>query len=357
MQTFQEKIITTPSLSTIFEVTQRCNNNCLYCYNVWKGKEPYPQGELDTAGAKEVLLKISRECSTKNLAFSGGEPLMREDIVELISYATWFGLMPNLITNGTLLDTKMVKDLMRAGVALFELPLLSSKKSVHDELCRNKSFDSVIESIINIKENHGFVYLVFVATKLNIRDFKETLKLCLALGVDGLMLNRINPGGEAIKHIDKLLPSLEDLKEALEIANQFAQENKFSISCGITIHPCLIDTRPYKNLGFGYCSAGTNRSYYTIDPLGNLRICNHTPSILGNFLSEPFSRLISRKRTAQFVKARPEFCDPCSYQLTCQGGCKASAQACYGDLCHVDPFLERNIKHAKIPTNYPALVC
>lgn len=350
MPIIQERLISAPLGSIIFEVTQRCNNNCLYCYNVWKGDQPYPKGELNTAAAKTVLLKIRRECPTGYMAFSGGEPLMRQDMVELVSYASWLGLIPTLITNGTLLGPTMVKELIQAGIRLFELPLLTSEKSIHDRLCQNKSFESVIDSLVTIKEKKGKVVVVFVATRWNIRHLEETLKLCLAIGVDGLMLNRFNPGGEGSRHIDELLPSPDEMKEALTTANQFAKEYGFSISCGIAIHPCLVDTRPFRHVSFGYCSAGTNSSYYTIGPLGYFRICNHTPNILGNFLTEPYAQLTARKLVDPFVKARPEFCKLCSYRFTCQGGCKASAQVCYGDLCHNDPFLEKNIHQANIPT-------
>jgi len=311
---------------------------------------PYPKGELNTTGAKAVLLKVRGECPTRYLAFSGGEPLMRQDMVELTSYASWLGLQPILITNGTLITPALVKELIRAGTRMFELPLLAPEKSIHDRLCRNKSFESVINALVCIKENQGKVVVVFVATKWNIHYVEETLKLCLALGVDGLMLNRFNPGGEGLRYIPELMPEPEEIKEALNTANQFAKKYGFSISCGIAIHPCLIDTRPFTSISFGYCSAGTSRSYYTIDSLGNLRICNHTPTILGNFLTEPYAQLTSRKIVSPFVKAKPQFCNPCSYRFTCQGGCKASAQVCYGDLCHNDPFLEKNINHAQIPS-------
>ena len=334
-----------PSLgTTIFEVTQRCNNNCYYCYNVWKQEKEYPQREVDTAGAKNILLKIRRECPSRYMAFSGGEPLLRKDMVELTSYASWLGLMPNLITNGTLLNAGKVKNLIRAGIQMFELPLLASDKSVHNRLCRNESFEKVINSLIHIKENQGKAYVVFVATRWNIKYFEETLKLCLAIGLDGLMFNRFNPGGEGLNHINELLPSLDEIKKALITAEEFAKNYGFSVTCGIALQPCLIDLTPYPHVGFGFCSAGTHRSYYTVDPLGYLRICNHTPSILGNFLTESYDQLTSRKKVGPFVKARPKFCDPCSYRFTCQGGCKASAQVCYGDLCHQDTFLLRNAK-------------
>jgi len=143
-----------------------------------------------------------------------------------------------------------------------------------------------------------------------------TLKLCLAIGINSVMLNRLNPGGEALRHMDELFPSLDEVKGALEIADQFAKEYGFSISCGIAaMQPCLIDTRKIKNIGFGYCSAGTNRSYYTIDSIGNLRICNHTPAIPGSFFTEPYARLTSRKVIGPFVSAIPEFCNHVPFGL------------------------------------------
>jgi radical SAM protein with 4Fe4S-binding SPASM domain len=305
---------------------------------------------MNTADAKSVISKIRQECPARYIAFSGGEPLMRKDIVELVSHASCLGLVPTLITNGTLMDEPLVKDLIQAGIRLFELTLLAPEKSIHNRLCRSDSFNAVLDALVRIKENKGRVAVVFVATKWNIRYLEETLKLCLAIGVNSLMLNRLNPGGEALRHMDELFPSLDEVKGALETADQFAKEYEFSISCGIAMQPCLVDTRKFKNIGFGYCSAGTNRSYYTIDSIGNLRLCNHTPSILGNFLNEPYAKLTARKKIAPFMKARPKFCDPCPYRFTCQGGCKAAAEVCYGDLCHVDPFLEKNIEYTKIPT-------
>jgi radical SAM protein with 4Fe4S-binding SPASM domain len=95
-------------------------------------------------------------------------------------------------------------------------------------------------------------------------------------------------------------------------------------------------------LNFGSCAAGTDRAYYTIDPLGNVRPCNHTPTILGNLFQESFAELIAPERLAPFVLARPPFCDPCALRDVCQGGCKAAAQVCYGSLDAEEPFLHRN---------------
>jgi hypothetical protein len=83
------------------------------------------------------------------------------------------------------------------------------------------------------------------------------------------------------------------MRQALAVADAAAAEFDFPISCSIPIQPCLVDTSAYPHLGFGFCAASTDRAYYTLDPLGNLRLCHHTPAILGNLLEEPFADLIA----------------------------------------------------------------
>jgi radical SAM protein with 4Fe4S-binding SPASM domain len=75
--------------------------------------------------------------------------------------------------------------------------------------------------------------------------------------------------------------------------------------------------------------------------LGNLRPCNHTPTILGNLLEEPFADLVAADRMASFTAAVPDFCAVCRLRKTCQGGCKAAAQVCYGSLDAEEPFLRQ----------------
>ena len=103
----------------------------------------------------------------------------------------------------------------------------------------------------------------------------------------------------------------------------------------------------FPRLGFGFCAAGTARAYYTLDPTGNLRPCNHTTTILGNLFAEPFADLIAPGRLADFCQAKPDFCQPCSRRETCQGGCKAAAQVYFGSLFAEEPFLRYNRAVAK----------
>ncbi|MGD9581348.1 MAG: SPASM domain-containing protein, partial [Vampirovibrionia bacterium] len=197
----------------------------------------------------------------------------------------------------------------------------------------------VTESIANIKSMDGRVVTVFVATKKNLHTWKDTIEMAIALGADGIMFNRFNPGGEGAKHIEELLPTPDAFDEALTIANEASEKYKISIACSIAMQPCLIKTEKFPNLGFGFCAAGSPRAYYTIDPLGNLRMCNHSHTILGNLMEKSFQKLALNKTAKEFVKAVPEFCNDCSIVTDCQGGCKAASEVCYGDICAEDPFL------------------
>jgi radical SAM protein with 4Fe4S-binding SPASM domain len=331
--------------SLIFELTQRCNHACLHCYNVWLPptpgqRAPYPPGELSTEETLRLLSKALDETRCAHVTLTGGEPLLREDLLQILDLLNERGVRSTIISNGRLLTESTVLDLLDRRVGLFELPLLSHRREVHDRLSGAPgAFDAVLAAMAQLRYHRGQVVAAFVATKHNIADLPETIKLAFAFGARGLMFNRFNPGGRGRGRLAELLPTVEQVLQALEVAEEAAVEYRFPISCSIPIQPCLIDTSAYPNLGFGFCAAGTERAYYTLDPMGNLRPCNHTPTILGNLLEEPFADLIASERLVAFVEATPRFCELCALRDSCQGGCKASAQVCSGSLSAEEPFL------------------
>jgi len=331
----------------IIEVTQRCNNNCMYCYNVWKCKPDYPKAEGTTEQIKEIILRIKKEASAKLVGLSGGEPMMREDIMDIVKYITEMRIYQNLITNGTILTKNKIKELVDSKVSMFEITLLSSKQEMHNKLTRNNSFDKVIDSIVNIKEYDGKVAVAFVATKPNIKDVKETVELAVAMDVDGIMFNRFNPGGEGLKYIDELLPSISELKTALETLDKIAEEYGIFISSQIPIPQCLIDMDKYSHIHHVFCPSGRKGSYYTVDSVGNVRVCNHTPTILGNIFTQPLREILKSDELKRFQQALPEFCQNCRYAKKCNGCCKASAEVCYGSIDMLDPFVKHNLQYCK----------
>lgn len=335
--------------SLIFEITQRCNHACLHCYNAWKNEAPYPATEeLSTPDTLAMLDKVLDETDAGNVTLTGGEPLLRPDLSDIVAHLNARHCEVNLITNGTLLDEATIADLSPDRISIFELPLLSCEAAVHDRLSGSPgAFDAVTLAIADLKLNGQVVVCVFVATALNLHTWSETVDLAFALGVDGIMFNRFNPGGEGFRNLDLLQPTPEALREALDVAQDLSVEYDLSISCSIAMPPCLFDYERWPGLTFGFCAAGTVDAYYTLDPAGNLRPCNHSMIILGNVRERPFWELADSRAMRDFVAARPDLCDGCRVADECLGGCKAAAEVCYGRLTARDPFLRAFWQEAK----------
>ena len=335
-----------PRLQTIIlEITQSCDHACLHCYNTWQHPELGEVSRVDGSDGDVLglLAHVLDQVDCTHITLTGGEPLLHPDLPQIVSFLAERDVRVNLISNGHRLTDEVVSDLIRRGVTLFELPLLSHRREMHDRLSGSEgAWDAVLAALANIRFHRGQAVTVFVVTQHNLDDLYETLKLAFVFGVRGVMLNRFNPGGRGSGHIEELLPTAGQMRAALEVAEAAADEFSLPISCSIPIQPCLIDPDPYPHLGFGYCAAGSSRAYYTIDTGGGVRPCNHTPTVLGNVWEEPFADIVDPARVADFVAAVPDFCQPCGLRDECQGGCKAAAQVCYGDLREEEPFLRHN---------------
>jgi radical SAM protein with 4Fe4S-binding SPASM domain len=340
--------------SLIFEATQRCNHACLHCYNVWNGGDgvretypAYPRGELDTGRTLALLGKALDETVCSHVTLTGGEPFLRADLNAILDFLRGRNAGTTIISNGRLLGESAAVDCLDRGVGLFELPLLSHRREVHDRLSGVPgAWDAVLDAMANVRLHRGSFAAAFVATRLNIGDAAEVMKLAFAFGAKAVMFNRFNPGGRGRANLDLLLPSAEEVRGALAAVDAAAGRYGLPVSCSIPIQPCLVDTKAFPHIGFAYCAAGSERAYYALDPMGNVRPCNHTPTILGNLFKESFAELTAPDRLKEFTGATPAFCGECGKKTECQGGCRAAAQVCYGSLAEEDPFLKINLEHA-----------
>ena len=325
----------------VLELTQRCNNKCLYCYNPWRAhKQTCPAEELATNEIENIITMLQEENPIESIGLSGGEPFLRPDLPEIVTFIQRKGIYPVIITNGTLLTEENVR--ATSDAASYEISLLSYKKNVHDYLAQREVFGSVIEGIANVVRNGGNFIAAFVATKLNSPDLHRTMELAIALGAVGIMYNRINLSANNIRYIDQLLPTVSMIRNNLDELEKIGNEYGIPIASSVPIPPCLIDTRNYAKIKFSYCPRGNEESYYTVDPVGNLKMCNHSPIILGNLKTERFADLIRHPYVAKFRETVPMECIDCGNELksVCLGGCRAASEACYGNLDLVDPIVK-----------------
>lgn len=332
----------------VLEVTPACNLDCVYCYNVWKkpGRD-YPRGQLGLADLIRLIDRLQAELPLQSVAISGGEPFTRPDLPAIVAHLWARGIQTVVITNGTLLTRERIE--RTPGVNNYELPLLSYRREVHDRLTRRDAFDHVVEGALNLRRLGERFAVAFVATRLNWRDLDKTLELAVALGAEGMMYNRMNV--TPFNNRPELTPSVEMVEENLALLEEFAARYPFPISSSIPIPPCLIDTSRYPHVHFGFCPLAGENSYFTVDPLGNLRVCNHSSVILGNLLEEPFWDLYERRYVMRFRTEMPASCQACPSTVrdVCHGGCKASAAECFGSFEEEEPFLACHMQQRVTP--------
>ena len=330
----------------VLELTRRCNHRCLYCYTVWGqpalGYPAPPEVEMSAAEIAALIEKLQSEVPVEYIALSGGEPLLREDLPEILAFIRSRGITPIIITNGTLLTEECVAATMVGGS--YEVSLHSYRAGVHDRLSgREGAWNKVIEGMTNVRRAGGNLVAAFVATKLNAMDLKHTVELAVALGCWGMLYNRINLGAHNFRYADELLPTPAMIQENLDVLEEMgAKYAPFAISVSIVIEPCVVDVTKYKHIYFGWCPKAGENSYFTIDPVGNLRTCNHSPVILGNLKRDRFTDIFYRHPyVCSFRTSLPAECANCKPELKqiCRGGCDAAAEQCYGTASRVDPFV------------------
>ena len=334
----------------VLELTRHCNHHCRHCYAVWGASpvpgEPGAGEEMTTSELREMVDCLRAEAPVETIALSGGEPLLREDLPEITAFLRQRDIAPVIITNGALLTAEKVQSLRDAQN--FEVTLFSYRPAVHDSLAgRKNAWSDAIDGMVNLRNAGRDFVVVFVATRLNYMDLPKTAELAIALGAYGLMYNRVNLSAHNIRHADRLLPSPGMIRENLDTLEQVSEKYGLSIAVSVVVEPCVVDVRGYRHIHFGWCPLAGENAYFTIDPSGNVRICNHSPVVLGNIRHGGFAGIYrDHAYVQQFRDTWPVECADCDPDLKqmCRGGCKAASEQCYGTPAHVDPFVTINRK-------------
>ena len=327
----------------ILELTTRCNQDCRYCYNVWKLRPELVTGEMDTGGWCDLIAKLQDEAECRRVTFSGGEPLLRDDFCDILAFCHRRRLASILITNGQRLDAGTLAFCLDHGVDMFELTLLGADAATHDRLtCTPGSWERALAAMARLYKAQAPWCGVFVATSENIGQARQVVEMLVALGATAIMFNRFNPGGRGTHHLN-LMPGVEQVQEALAVVDELAATYDLFASASIPIMPCLVDTRPYRHIGFGFCAAARDNAYYTVGPDGRVRPCNHSATVLGDLRTQSLAEMLAGPVLAEFTAAAPEVCRPCPGLAACRAGCRAAAEVCFGSLAEPEPWLRANL--------------
>ncbi len=357
----------------VWNFTNKCNLNCLHCHQDSSPTSSY--SELTTRQAFRVIDNMSN-AGVAVLTFSGGEPLMRKDIYDVIKRADDSGMLCTIATNGTLVTKAVARKLAKAGVRRVEIGLDGARAETH-EFLRNTPgcFEATTKAIKNCADV-GFDELAVTMTlhSRNINELEETMALAESLGATRFYLNRLIPAGRGAKaHFldvsaeekiralnvlyDKFYRSVKDgrgmqcysreMTYYARLAYERSKGEVFTVSEALSGYEKMFREKYGSEIAkivrrlaahFSGCSAGL--TYAGVTASGDLIPCVPASSVkLGNLLEQNLEELWIHSELLNYIRNRRELkgsCQVCTYNYIC-GGCRFTAYIACGDWLGPDP--------------------
>ena len=318
-----------------WNVTNACNMYCAHCYRDAGCKA---EDELSTADAKKLLTEIKR-AGFQIMIFSGGEPLMRPDILELVKFASDLGLFPVFGTNGTLITPQMARDLKAAGARAMGISLDSLDAAKHDKF---RSFPGGWQGAVDGMKNCKAAGLPFqihtTVMDWNAPELEDMIDFAVEIGARAHHFFFLVPTGRAATIEEESLRA-EQYEDVL--TRIMKKQQTVPIELKPTCAPQFLRIAAELGMKSRFhrgCLAGL--SYCIISPKGKVQPCAYLKEYLGDVRETPFDEIwrnnpvLQKLRTMKYDGG----CGACKYQRVC-GGCRARAAIYHdGDYMAEEPW-------------------
>ena len=329
----------------VWEMTAACNLRCIHCHA--SGGKP-ADDELTTEEAKSLLDQLAGVNEFRMMAFTGGEPLVRPDVFELLAYSQALGFTNTMATNATLIDDDVARRLRRYGVVIAAVSVDGFDAATHDYVRGQPgAFEAALEGMRALRRAGILLHVNITAMEYNMDQMEPLMALIEELDTGILLMYQLVPVGRG-----------EDIGEAaLDLgANErlirFMARTQRDIRAimepvaGPQYWPFLlqeagIENGPLLRLAetvFHGCSAG--RGFVYIKPNGDVWPCPFIEVSCGNVRQAPFQTIWATAPVFEDLRKREERlqgrCGECSYRRLC-GGCRGRSWATTGDYLAEDP--------------------
>jgi len=318
-----------------WNVTNACDLRCPHCYRDAGEKI---EEELDTQEGKTLIQQIA-QAGFKIMIFSGGEPLMREDIFELVEYASQLGLRPVFGTNGILISPEVAQRLKSSGAVAMGISLDSIYPERHDEFRGMPgAFQKTIEGIKNCREIGLRFQIHTTVMDWNYDEIEEITDMAIEIGAAAHHIFFLVPTGRAVS-LTKHMLQAEKYEQVLQRIVE--KQKEVPIELKPTCAPQFMRIAKQKGVEMRFqrgCIAGI--AYCLINPKGDVQPCAYLDIKLSNVRETPFTEiwknhpLLKELRTMKYTGA----CGVCKYKGIC-GGCRARAAYYHdGDYMAEEPW-------------------
>ncbi len=260
-----------------------CNQRCVHCYAA--GQKGGIEEEISTEDWKKIIDKC-REICIPQLTFTGGEPTMRKDLIELVDYAKWF--VTRLNTNGILLTKEYCEELKRVSLDSMQITFYSYDEEKHNSLVGAPMYQKTVDGIKNAI-NAGISVSINTPLCTTNRDYVKTLEFLHSLGVIYVTCSGLITTGNAEKEpSEKLQLSTAQIEEILTAAAEYCKENAMEISF---TSPGWVDNAFCEKIGLNPPTCGACLSNMAITPSGKVVPCQSwlSDDALGDFLEDDWS--------------------------------------------------------------------
>ncbi len=324
-----------------WNTTRLCNLACGHCYLDAVSRKREAPDELCTEEALGVIDQLAAVAPGAMLILTGGEPLLRRDLVDLVHAASRKGLMPVIGTNGTLLSAERARMLKDAGAAGVGISLDSANPGFHDRLrgvagawqraiegieaARNAGLAILLQTTLFEENRHELPAMADLAERFGAMAFNLFFLVCTGRGVTQTDLSAATYE-ETLREIDRLQRERPSLKIRARCAPYMRRIEGLRAD----------ESRDGYAEWSSACLAG--RRYFRITPQGYVTPCPYIPAVAGSLRMQTLNEIW--QRSPLLARLRDELpggkCGSCDYRLSC-GGCRARAHAACGDIMAEDP--------------------
>ena len=314
-----------------WHLTEKCNIKCLHCYQTG-----LDQDELSPDEAKETITEIMDTLNIWRTAYgldfspsvniTGGEPLLRKDLFDVLISFIDGGFDAFLLTNGILIDSEKANKLSRTGVKGVQVSI-EGPEEVHDSIRGVNSFTASVKGIKHLLDAGLEVTLNATLSRLNAEHLADMIELASGLGVRRLGFSRLVPSGRGRSLSDEILKTRE-VRKLYEKIFSIVPENGLEIVTGDPVASQFRynpEETGLENIPLGGCAAGI--SGLTIMPDGTVVPCRRLPVPLGNVRKDSLREIWSSSKVLNDLRTRSRYkgkCGSCTKWGNCRG-CRAIA--------------------------------
>lgn len=316
----------------VWEITAACNERCLHCHA--SGGKPAPD-ELTTVEGKRLIEEIARCQEFRMLVYTGGEPMIRSDLFELLEYSKKIGFRNVIATNAIDIDNKMAASLKKAGVYGLAISLDHTDPDVHNEIRRRKdAFELAVRGIEACRKNGIVLQINVTAMEYNIDDIENVLRFSDKVGAAIVLNYQLVGVGRGSEIKDKAV----DIERNRQLMNSLTrwQRNIVPIIEPVAspqFWPNLLiengktsdeQIKKYSKVFHG-CTAGRGLAY--IKPNGDVWSCPFVEVSAGNVREKSFDEIWRKSPFFERLRNRDLYegkCGRCRFREIC-GGCRGKA--------------------------------